>query len=261
MVKLIDTHTHLYDTPFADDFDTVIGNARECGVSAVILPSIDSTYHKQMLECADKLPDFAHPAIGVHPTSVKENWREELEFVMNHIEERDFIAIGEIGIDGYWSKDYMREQLYVFQKQIELAAERDLPLIIHMRDSTEEILKALNNCKHLSLRGVFHAYSGSLETYERLRTYGDFMFGIGGVITYKNSRLPEVLSKMDICDIVLETDSPWLTPVPHRGKRNEPAYVKIIAEKVAEIKKISFDEVAATTTHNAIRTFKLNYNL
>ena len=258
MIKLIDTHTHLYDTPFTDDFDAVIGRAYEYGLSKVILPAIDSTYYKQMVECADALPNFAYSATGLHPTSVKENWRVELEFVMKTVKQRNFVAVGEIGIDGYWSKEYLKEQLSVFQAQIELAAEMDLPVIVHMRDSIEEIFRVLDNCRHLPLRGVFHAYSGSIESYQRLRSYGDFMFGIGGVVTYKNSKLPEVVNKMPLDAIVLETDSPWLTPVPYRGKRNEPSYVRLIAEKVSEIKKISLDEVAETTTRNAMRMFGLN---
>jgi len=255
---LIDTHTHLYDTSFTNDFDAIIGRVRECGVSEVILPAIDSTYHNQMVRCADALPGFAYPAIGLHPTSVKENWRDELEFVMETAMQQKFIAIGEIGIDGYWSKEYMKEQLSVFKEQIELAVKMNLPVIVHMRESVEEIFKVLDNCRHLPLRGIFHAYSGSFETYQRLKMYGDFMFGIGGVVTYKNSGLPEVVNKMSLEAIVLETDSPWLTPVPYRGNRNEPSYVKIVAEKVAEIKKISFDEVAERTTCNAKRMFNLN---
>ena len=257
-MRLIDTHTHLYDTPFTDDFDAVVERARECEVSKVILPAIDSTYHKQMVECANALNGFAYPAIGLHPTSVKESWREELEFVFKSATERRFIAVGEIGIDGYWSKEYLKEQLSVFQEQIELAVKMDLPIIVHMRESTEEIFKVLDNCKHLPLKGIFHAFSGSSESYERLRSYGNFMFGIGGVVTYKNSKLPDVVKKMSLDSIVLETDSPWLTPVPYRGKRNEPSYVKIIAEKVAEIKKISFEQVADITTRNAERMFNLN---
>ena len=258
MVRLIDTHTHLYDTSFTDDFDAIIARARECGVSGVILPAIDSACYKQMIECADTLQGFAYPATGLHPTSVKENWREELEFVMKTVNQRKFVAVGEIGIDGYWSKEYLKEQLSVFQEQIELAVKIDLPVIVHMRDSTEEIFRVLDSCSHLPLRGVFHAYSGSFETYRRLRMYGDFMFGIGGVVTYKNSRLSEVVNKMSLDSIVLETDSPWLTPAPYRGKRNEPSYVKIVAEKVAEIKKISPSEVAEITTLNAMRMFNLD---
>ena len=258
MAELIDTHTHLYDTSFADDLDAVVGRARECGVTNIILPAIDSTYYRHMIQCADTLPGFASVAIGLHPTSVKENWREELEFVMERSEEREFIAVGEIGVDCYWSKEFMREQLLVFQAQIEVAVKKNIPVIVHMRDSTEEIFKVLDNCKHLPLRGVFHAYSGSIETYERLKRYGDFVFGIGGVVTYKNSKLSEVVSKMNLEDIVLETDSPWLTPAPYRGKRNEPSYIKIIAEKVAEVKNISPEEVAGTTSYNAARMFNFN---
>ena len=258
MVELIDTHTHLYDSPFEEDFDKVVERARQQGVSKIVLPAVDSTCHREMLQCSDKLPGFAYPAIGLHPTSVKSNWREELDFVTSHINERKFCAIGEIGIDGYWSKEYLAEQITVFKEQIELASRSSLPVIVHMRDSTEEIFKVLDNCRHFPLRGVFHAWSGSIESYERLKRYGTFLFGIGGVVTYKSSKLPDVVAKMDLNDIVLETDSPWLTPAPHRGRRNEPSYVKIVAEQIARIKRISLEEVAEHTTQNAIRMFNLN---
>ena len=258
MVELIDTHTHLYDSPFEEDFDEVVERAQQQGISKIILPAVDSTCHSEMLRCSDKLQGFAYPAIGLHPTSVKSNWREELDLVTSHINERGFCALGEIGIDGYWSKEYLAEQMIVLREQIELAVKNNLPMIIHMRDSIEEIFKVLDGCRHLSLRGVFHAWSGSIESYERLKGYGDFLFGIGGVVTYKNSKLPDVVAKMDLNDIVLETDSPWLTPVPYRGRRNEPSYIKIIAERIVQIKRISLEEVAEYTTRNATRMFNLN---
>ncbi|MDP3437036.1 MAG: TatD family hydrolase, partial [Bacteroidales bacterium] len=166
-----------------------------------------------------------------------------------------FVAIGEIGLDGYWSKEHFSEQITVFEEQLRLAAKRELPVIIHSRDATEEIFKVLERNSSLSLRGVFHAFSGSYETYKRILRVGNFKIGVGGVVTYKNSNLPAVLEKAAIESIILETDAPWLTPVPYRGKRNQPAYVKIIAERVAEIKGCSYDEICSVTSSNAYSIF------
>ncbi|MPN03549.1 putative metal-dependent hydrolase YcfH [bioreactor metagenome] len=171
--------------------------------------------------------------------------------------EKSYVAIGEIGIDGYWSREFIEEQSLVFQKQIEIAASLSLPVIIHSRDANEEIFTVLDKTKHLGIEGVFHAFSGSLETYKRIRSYGNFLVGIGGVVTYKNSKLPGTLAGIPIEHILLETDAPWLTPVPYRGKRNEPSYIHHIAAKVAETKGCSINEVAEMTTENAIKLFRL----
>lgn len=255
MRELIDTHAHLYDIDFETDIDDVISTAKTSGVSKIVLPAVDSSTYNKMTELSLSLQGYAYPSVGLHPTSVKDNWRDELEFVLEKIDQQRFISIGEIGLDCYWSKEHFSEQITVFEEQLRLAAKRDLPVIIHSRDATEEIFKVLERNSGLVLRGVFHAFSGSYETFERIQRAGNFKIGVGGVVTYKNSNLPAVLEKIALESIVLETDAPWLTPVPFRGKRNQPAYIKIIAEKVAEIKGCSFDEICSVTSSNAKNIF------
>lgn len=274
MKELIDTHIHLYDNSFDPDFAQVIERAKQAGVFKVVLPAIDSTYHKKMVETASKLSHFAYLCTGLHPTSVKENWREELDFVIEQANGHKsisninysskntsnksinkYIAIGEIGIDAYWSKEFIKEQVTVFEEQLKVASSLDLPVIIHSRDATSIILESLERCKHLNLRGVFHAFSGSYQTYKEILKLGSFMVGIGGVVTFKNSKLQEVVEKIDLENILLETDAPWLTPSPFRGKRNEPAYIEYIATKIAQIKNVSVDQVASVTTNNAKNLF------
>jgi len=252
---LIDTHCHLYDEAFRPDFDAVLDRARAAGVACCVMPGIDRSCHDDLLAVADALPGFAFPCIGLHPTSVGENWREELAFVRDHLADRRFYAIGEIGLDEYWSKDFLKEQIRVLEEQISLAAETGLPVIIHLREATEDFFRVLEDLRGVSFRGVMHAYSGSYETYRRLLAFADFKFGIGGVVTYKNAGIARALDQMSLDDIVLETDCPWLTPVPYRGKRNEPSYVALAAEKIAGIKAVPLEEVAVKTTDNARKLF------
>jgi len=255
MKELIDTHTHLYDNSFDTDFVQVVDRAKVAGISKVIFPGIDSTYHKKMIDTAHKLDGFAYVCSGLHPTSVKNNWKEELDFVLEKTSTNDYIAIGEIGIDTYWSKEFLNEQIIVFEQQLKIASDKGLPVIIHSRDATSIILESLKRCKHLNLKGVFHAFSGSYETYKEITKLGNFMVGVGGVVTFKNSKLQEVVEKINLNNILLETDAPWLTPVPYRGKRNEPAYLEYIASKIAQIKDVSLDQVSQTTTENAKKLF------
>ncbi len=256
---MIDTHTHLYDSAFDEDFDEVVSRALTAGVSNFIFPGIDSTYHAKMMECTGRLPGKAYPAIGLHPTSVGDDWRTQLDFVTTHLDDYPFVAIGEIGLDGHWSKEFMVQQKEVFLRQLIIAGERNLPVIIHVRDAMDDVFAIFDSLKprKLPLRGTFHAFSGSYETYQRIKTYGDFKIGIGGVITYRNAGIADVLRKIPISDIVIETDSPWLTPSPFRGKRNESSYICIVAEKIAEIKGISLKEVDEITTSNAQTLFNL----
>ena len=254
---LIDTHCHLYDEAFQPDFEAVLARACEAGMEACVMPGIDRSSHDALLAVADALPDFAFPCIGLHPTSVGETWQEELDFVKAHLGDRRWYAVGEIGLDEYWSKDFVKEQMRVLSEQIELAARLDLPVIIHLREATDDFLRVLADLRGVAFRGVMHAWSGSYEMYRRLLDLADFRFGIGGVATYKNAGVAAALEKMSLHDIVLETDCPWLTPVPYRGKRNEPAYVRLVAEKVASIMGLPLEEVAAETTSNARRLFKL----
>lgn len=254
---LIDTHCHLYDEAFRDDFEEVLARAREAGVGACVLPGIDRSCHEAMLAVADALPDFAFPCIGLHPTSVGGDWEAELDFVRQHLGDRRWYAVGEIGLDEYWSKGFVREQVRVLEEQIEMASRADLPVIIHLREATEDFLRVLEELRGLSFRGVMHAWSGSYELYRRLLAMADLKFGIGGVATYKNAGVAVALERMSLDDLVVETDCPWLTPVPYRGKRNEPSYVRLVAERIATIKQLPPEAVAAATTANARKLFNL----
>ncbi len=254
---IVDTHCHLYDEAFRPDFDDVLTRAREAGLEACVMPGIDRSCHESLVAMADALPGFAFPCIGLHPTSVSETWEEELAFVKEHFADRRWYAVGEIGLDKYWSKDFVKEQIRVLEEQIVLAAEAGLPVIIHLREATDDFFRVLEDLRGVDFRGVMHAYSGSYETYRRLLTYADFRFGIGGVVTYKNAGVALAVEKMSLDDIVTETDCPWLTPVPFRGKRNEPSYVRLVVEKIAQIKQLPYEDVAASTTRNARRLFNL----
>ncbi len=257
MAEFIDTHSHIYDEAFDSDFEEAVSRARESGVSALILPGIDISNYGRMLSAADRLPGFAYPCIGLHPTSVNDSWREEYRFVEEHLEERRFYAVGEVGLDLHWSDKYRKEQIEVFENQIEMAARKDLPLIIHLRDAAGLMLKVLEDMKGVTMKGSFHAFSGSYETYRGYLKSGDFKFGIGGVATYKNAGVADTIAAMSLSDIILETDCPWLTPVPHRGERNESSYVRFVAGKVASIKGLTVEEVGAVTSANARSLFKI----
>ncbi len=257
MIEIIDTHTHLYDSDFEDDIDDVVKRAQEAGVTNVILPAVDSTTYGKMCDLARRFDKFTMMSTGLHPTSVKNNWEEELEFVYSSLSGNKFTAIGEIGIDGYWSREFIDQQVYVFEQQLILAHKMNLPVIIHSREDGGLIFKSLDKLKHLTLKGVFHAFSGSAETCKRVTGYGDFKVGIGGVLTYKNSNLPKVIEQTGLENIVLETDSPWLTPAPFRGKRNEPSYLPLIAKEIARIKKCDVEQVCEVTTFNAKTLFNI----
>jgi TatD DNase family protein len=254
-LQYIDTHTHIYDEAFDRDMDDVTRRALEANVTKMILPSVDSSSYDRMIYTASRLKDIAFTAAGLHPTSVDDNWEKELEFASGKISSGKHIAVGEVGIDTYWSKEYLKEQITVFEEQIRLAAKYNLPLIIHSREATGLILDVLERNKNLRLRGVFHAYSGSIETFSRISSMGDFLMGIGGVVTFKNSKVKSVVRDVDISSIILETDSPWLTPHPLRGKRNEPSYIPMIAREIADLKQLSEEEVSVATTNNAKKMF------
>ena len=257
MIQFVDTHAHLYDEAFDGDFEETIARIKENGVIKCIFPGIDSTTFERQTAAAARCGDFVAEAMGVHPTSVGENWKSELEFVFEAVEKGNYVAIGEIGMDGYWSREFIVEQKEVFREQLKLAHRKGLPVIIHAREATEEIFEVLDSLKGDVPKGVFHAFSGSYETYSRIASYGDFMVGIGGVVTYKNAGVAKSLEKIPLERIVLETDSPYLTPVPLRGKRNESSYLVHIAAKIAEIKGCPLEEVAAVTTANAYKMFGL----
>lgn len=252
----IDTHTHLYDEAFAGEEDLAVARAIEAGVTRMILPDIDSQTREAMFALADRHEGTLFPCLGLHPTSVDAGWQNEMLLLEKHID-RKIYAIGEIGMDCYWSKEFIREQEEVLRIQLETAARMNLPVIIHSRESTELIINILKDCSHLRLRGVFHAFSGSVETFRELQRTGDWYIGIGGVLTYKKVSIAETVRQIPLERILLETDSPYLTPVPFRGKRNESSYIPHIAGRLAELCGLSQEEVARTTTENAQKLFAI----
>jgi len=256
--RMIDTHTHIYEEEFSGDLPETVSRAGSAGVVKFVFPSIDSSSYDRMMTAAGYLEGMAFCGMGLHPTSVDAGWERELDFVRKRLDERRWIAVGEIGLDGHWSTEFMEQQRLVFHEQMTAAFDRGLPVIIHVRDATEELLEELNALKKAGKmpRGVFHAFSGSYETYRRLKRYGDFLFGIGGVVTYKNAQVADAVSKIPVEDLVLETDAPYLTPVPFRGRRNEPAYLTYISQKIADLKGMAVEEVRSRTTMNAERLFR-----
>lgn len=255
-MEFIDTHAHLYDEAFASEEDQAITRAVEAGVTRIIFPDIDSQTRELMFDIADRHKGTVHPCLGLHPTSIGADWEKEMEKMEAWLS-RPICAIGEIGMDCYWSKEFIKEQETALKLQLEMADRLSLPVIIHSRDSTELIINVLKECRHLSLKGVFHAYSGSIETFRELQKLGDWYIGIGGVLTYKKASIAETVKEIPLDRILLETDSPYLTPVPFRGKRNESAYIPHIAEKLAAQTGKDMEEVAHTTTQNARKLFGL----
>ena len=253
-MRFIDTHSHLYDEAYGGNEDSAVERAVKAGVSKIILPDIDSGTREQMFSLADRHPGVLFPCLGLHPTSVDGNWEAEMEKLKDY-RSRKIWAIGEIGLDSYWSKEFLKEQQEVLRRQLRLAHELSLPVIIHSRESTELILNTLKECRHLDIRGVFHAYSGSVETYREIQKLGDWYIGIGGVLTFKKASLAETAKEIPLEKIILETDSPYLTPVPHRGQRNESAYIPHIASRLAQIKETGIEEIAEITTGNAEKLF------
>lgn len=254
---MIDTHSHIYSEEFDADRVEAIQRAKYAGVSQIILPNIDSETLAQMLALEAEYPDYCFAAIGLHPTSVKENYREELALVKSELERRKWIAMGEIGIDLYWDKTFLTEQIIAFKQQIEWALKYNLPVIIHVRDSFRETMQVLKPYKNSGLRGVFHSFTGTIEDALEIIEFGGFLLGINGIVTFKNSGLAEVVKQIDLKQILLETDSPYLTPVPHRGKRNESAYSLLVANKLAEVYNCTLQEIDEQTTRNAKSIFAI----
>lgn len=255
----VDTHTHLYLEEFDNDRENVVRNALQKGVNYFFLPNIDSRSIDGMMDLSGKFPDHCFPMMGLHPTSVKANYREELAIVEGHLSspEKRFSAIGEIGIDLYWSREFEDNQLSAFGFQLDLAVKYNLPVVIHTRNSFEQAVNVIEEKKSPEIRGIFHCFGGSLKQAEKAIDLG-FLLGIGGIITYKNSGLQEVVEKVGLEHMVLETDAPFLSPVPYRGQRNESGYIPLIAQKIAEIKKTDLSEVAEKTTKNAFKLFNIN---
>lgn len=255
-MRLIDTHSHLFLEEFSKDLPQVIERARSAGITHIFMPNIDSTTIDSMLSVCNAYKDYCFPMIGLHPTSVNADYEKELEIVARELKSFDkYIAIGEIGMDLYWDKTFLKEQQIALDKQINWALEYDLPVVIHCRDAFNYIYNVLEPYKNTSLKGVFHSFTGTDDEAARILEFSGFLIGINGVVTFKKSHLPEVLTKIPLEKIVLETDSPYLTPVPNRGKRNESAYVKDTLMKISEIYRMSPETVGSVTSENALKVF------
>ena len=253
-MNIIDTHTHLYLKQFKEDIDSVINRSKDIGVKKFIFPAIDSTHFDDMHDLKNKYPGSIYLMSGLHPTDVKENFKQELEFVVNSLKSHSYVAIGEIGIDLYWDKTYLKQQQEAFTFQIRLAIKHDLPIVIHCREAFDEIFEILEKENCPKLRGVFHCFTGTLEQANRAIDLG-FVLGIGGVVTFKNGGIDKFLSQIDLKHIVVETDSPYLAPVPFRGKRNESSYIIYVIDKLSEIYGLPIKEIASVTTKNAEKVF------
>ena len=253
-MKIIDTHNHIYLPEFDADRDEVIRRSVDAGVATVLMPNIDSSSVAPMLAAEERYPGVCLPMMGLHPTSVKENYRDELELVVSALREHKYYGIGETGIDLYWDKTFVKEQVISFRRQLELAEEYGLPVVIHARESLEVIIEEIESFGADRVTGVFHAFPGSAADARKAVSMG-FMIGIGGVVTFRNGRQHEAAIEAGINNIVLETDAPYLAPVPHRGKRNESSYLSLVIDRLSEVLAITPAEVAARTTANARRLF------
>ena len=252
---MIDTHSHIYSEEFDADGDEVIHRAKDAGVTKIVLPNVDAQSLPRMLELEAQYPDYCYAAVGLHPESVKENFQIELDIIREELERRKYLAVGEIGIDLYWDKTYQTEQIRAFQTQVEWAIEFNLPVIIHVRNSHNETIQALKPYSGKGLKGIFHCFGGTPEEAAEIFSLGDFKLGIGGVVTFKNSGLAATLMHIPLEKLVLETDSPYLTPVPFRGKRNESSYLRYVAARLSEIYAVPQDEVNRITTESANSVF------
>jgi len=253
---ITDTHTHLYSEAFNDDRKDMIKRALELNIKRFFIPAIDSTYTKAMLQLEMDFPENVFLMMGLHPTSVKENYKTELELVKQLLLERSFVAIGEIGIDLYWDKTTLKIQQEAFRTQIKLAKYYKLPIVIHCRESFDEIFKILEEEKSEDLFGIFHCFTGTLEQAHQAISY-NMKLGIGGVVTFKNGKIDQFLNQIDLKHIVLETDSPYLSPTPYRGKRNESSYIIKVLEKLSELYKLPQEKIAEITTTNSKDVFKV----
>ncbi|WP_198680034.1 TatD family hydrolase [Aureibaculum luteum] len=251
---ITDTHTHLYSDQFKDDRDEMIQRALDAGVSRFFIPAIDSTYNDVMFQLEHDFPKNVFLMMGLHPTSVKENYKEELLLVKDWIDKRNFYAIGEIGIDLYWDKSFLQQQQDAFKTQIEWAKQKELPIVIHCRDAFDEIFEILEEVNDDKLRGIFHCFSGNIEQAHRAISY-NMKLGIGGVVTFKNGKIDQFLNQINLKHIVLETDSPYLAPTPYRGKRNESSYIINVLEKLVTIYNLSPEAIAKITTKNSENVF------
>ena len=255
---VIDTHSHIYEPEFKDDCDDVIKRAKEAGVEKVFLPNVNLESIEPMLQLCSKNKGYLYPMIGLHPEDIKEGYNDDLckMYEMLASNKYEFIAVGEVGLDYYWTKEYYEEQKTVFEQQIGWAIEFGLPLMLHTRSAHQELVEIMSKYKGRGLSGVFHCFSGTSEEAQELLSFDNFMLGIGGVLTFKKSTLPDVLKEVPLERIVIETDAPYLAPVPMRGKRNEPAYARHTVERLANIYETSVEEIMSVTNDNVKRVFK-----
>ena len=256
---MIDTHSHIFSEEFKEDLPEVIARAKEIGVEKIFMPNIDDTSVEDMLDVCQAYPGYCFPMIGFHPTSVEgpDAIYKVKEMKKRLVEGHPYIAIGEVGLDLYWDKTWLKEQQQILDEQIQWALEWKLPLVIHCREAFPALFQVLEPYKHTELTGVFHSFTGTVDEVRELMDYSRFMVGINGVVTFKKSTLPEALKEVPLSKLVLETDSPYLAPVPFRGKRNETSYVKRVAVKLAELYGMEIGEVERQTTENALKVFKI----
>ena len=255
-MQLIDTHCHIYTKEFDTDRQAMIERSKSAGLSRMLMPAIDSAGHESLLLAEQQNPAVCMAMMGLHPCSVKDNYKEELVLVREYFEKRTFIAVGETGLDFYWDLSFKEQQYDAFHQQAEWALEYDIPLVIHSRESTDECIAVVKAHQQGNLKGVFHCFSGSVEQARKIMDLG-FHLGIGGVVTFKNGGLDKVMAEIDLSHVVLETDAPYLAPVPFRGKRNECSYIVYVAQKLAEIKALDVADIASITTKNAQSLFRL----
>lgn len=252
---LTDTHTHLYSKEFDENRKDLIQKAIDMGVTRFFMPNVDGESIEGMFQVEKEFPSNCFSMMGLHPCSVNADYQKELEVVEYWLSKRKFVAIGEIGIDLYWDKTFFEQQQYAFRTQIQLAKKYDLPYVIHSRNSFNEVMEIVNEYRADNIKAIFHCFSGSVAEAEQVIEMGNFKLGIGGVVTFKNSGLDKVVEAIDLKHLVLETDAPYLAPMPHRGKTNHPEYLLLIAKKIAEIKNISIEEVVEVTTQNSKEVF------
>ncbi len=254
----VDTHTHLFVDAFDEDRAEIVQKAINSGVEKMLLPNIDIDTIDAMNELAKSFPNNCFPMMGLHPGSIKEDWKDRLEIIREHLFKGKYIAVGEIGMDLYWDKTFIKEQAEAFRMQVEWAKELKLPIVIHAREAFEPIFEILDEINDDNLTGVFHCFTGTIEQANHVLAYGGFKLGIGGVLTYKKAELDKVLEQVDLKQLILETDSPYLPPVPFRGKRNESSYILHIAEKLTEVYNVPLSKIEEMTTASARELFQFS---
>lgn len=257
-MTIIDTHSHAYDESFENDIHDVISRAKQAGIINILLPNLDIESIKALNQLAEKYPQYCLPMMGLHPTSVTSNWESDLTKIKEQFLTHKYIAVGEIGIDLYWDKSLEKEQKAAFEEQLRWSIEFDLPVSIHCRNAISESVECIKNVGASRLRGVFHSFGGNAEELQSVLALQNFYLGINGTVTYKNSTLPQVLTATDLSRLIIETDAPYLPPVPYRGKRNEPSYTTYIINKLAEIYELNPEKVGEVTTSNAKSLFSID---